>query len=50
MSDSLYHGSHKYKTKDDLTLNYIIAKTNIHPRLRFYIKEAQLNFTNKHYI
>ena len=32
----MQHGSHKYKTKEDLTSNYIIAKTNMYPRIRFY--------------
>ena len=33
---TLHHGSHKYKTKDDLISNYIIAKTNMYPRIQFY--------------
>ena len=33
---TLHHGSHKYKTEDDLTSDYIIAKTNMYPRIQFY--------------
>ena len=30
------HGSHKSKTNEDLTSTYIVAKTNMHPKIRFY--------------
>ena len=33
---TLHHGSCKYKTEDDLTSDYIIAKTNMYPRIQFY--------------